>query len=925
MSLLSRFRGLWKRDQLERDIDDELRAHLEMRAEDSVRAGMSERDARDDAQRRFGSSTLLKEETRERDLFRWLETFAQDLRYGVRMLRRSPGFTAAVVLTLALGIGANTAIFTLIDAVMLKSLPVKDPQEVVVLQWVDPPVRDRLAPQWSRWMDGESWDENGRDVGTSFSYPAFEQIRAHNRVFSGIFAFADLGDHMNIVADGEPGLAHGQLASSGIFDTLEIRPVAGRLFIDSDDRTGAPPVCVISAGYWKRRFGGDPRIAGKHVTLAGVPFTIVGVTPQNFFGLQTGSVVDIWVPISTQPLVYPDLDRKVSLFTSPKHWWVLLMGRLKPGVSVAEATADLDVIFRPVAAVGLVPRNGTPPALPSVELAPGGGGLGELRRKFSRPLFVLMGLVGLVLLIACANVASLLVTRASSRRREIGVRLALGASRGRLIRQLLTESLLLAGLGGACGCVLAVWASAFLVTLSSAGRGVFTLTLNPDLRILAFTAAASFVTGILFGLIPASRATRLELTPALKQNAQEFHGAGLRFGLGKALVVAQVALSLVLLFGAGLFVRTLVNLRHLDIGFNQQNVLLFGLNPTKSGYKEAALNDFYSRVQQRLSALPGVTSATSSWHLLLEGGARGLTISVPGYVPKSGERMSLHVLPVGPGFFATMKIPLLRGRDFTERDHERAPKVVAVNESFAKKYFAGRDPLGQRIILAPDEEEYRSDAEIVGLTKDARYDSLRGATPPTIYQPVRQATDIPYLFFELRTAANPLALVPSVRAAVASIDASVPLFGIKTQSQQIDELLFQERLFAKLTSSFGFLALLLACVGLFGILSYAVARRTREIGIRMALGAQQADVLRMVMRETLLLVAVGIAFGVLASVAASRIASSVISDLLYGLKITDASTIIISGGLLILVALFAGFLPAHRASQVDPNIALRYE
>jgi predicted permease len=338
-----------------------------------------------------------------------------------------------------------------------------------------------------------------------------------------------------------------------------------------------------------------------------------------------------------------------------------------------------------------------------------------------------------------------------------------------------------------------------------------------------------------------------------------------------------------------------------------------------------ALNDFYARVQRRLVALPGVTSATASWHLLLEGGSRGLSISVPGYTPKSGERMGVHVLPVGPNFFATMKIPVLRGREFTERDHERAPNVVAVNESFANKYFAGRDPLGQRIILSPDEEDFRSDAEIVGLIKDAKYDSLRNASPPTVYQPVRQATDIPYLFFELRTAANPLTLVPSVRAAVASIDASVPLFGVKTQSQQIDELLFQERLFAKLTSSFGFLALLLACVGLFGILSYAIARRTREIGIRMALGAQQSDVLRMVMRETMQLVVVGIAFGAVASIAGARIASSLISDLLYGLKVTDVPTIVGAVILLLFVALLAGALPARRASRVDPLVALRYE
>ncbi|MGH9776167.1 MAG: ABC transporter permease [Candidatus Acidiferrales bacterium] len=777
--------------------------------------------------------------------------------------------------------------------------------------------------KWPR-IQTEPLPEKDREVAFSFPYPVFQQLRAQDEVFSGLFAFKELGNHMNVVADGEAGLAHGQMASGEIFTTLGLQPAVGRLFADSDDRVGSDPVCVVSYGYWKSRFGGAPSIAGKHISLAGVPFTIVGVTPQGFSGLETGSFVDIWVPLSTQPLVAPDIDRKVSLFTSADHWWVLMMGRLKPDVPEARAAAALNVIFKPMAAQGLTPESGQPLFIPSLEFGPRGQGFDEVSWHFSRPLFILMGLVGLVLLIACANVANLLLARASARQREIGVRLSLGASRGRLIRQLMTECLLLAGMGGALGYLLAYLGSSLLVAFISPASNPLTLDLTPDMRVFGFTAAACLMTGLLFGLAPAWRATRTDLAPALRQSTQSVGAAGLRLGLGKTLVVCQVALSLVLVFGAGLFVRTLLNLKHVNPGFDTENVLLFGLNPTKSGYKEAALNDFYARVQQRVSDVPGVVSATASWHLLLGGGARSEDVSVPGYTPGAGERKSVHVMPAGPNFFATIKIPLLRGRDFARSDTELAPKVAVVNEAFADLYFAGRDPMGQHFTLGADEDKV--DVEIVGLARDAKYDSLREAAPATVYQPLRQAHDIPYMYFEVRTAMNnPLALVPGVRSAVASVDRNVPLFGITTQTAQIDELLLKERLFAKLTGFFGLLALLLACVGLYGILSYAVARRTHEIGIRMALGAQQADVLRMVMRETVLLVVAGVAIGVPASLAAARFASSVISDLLYGLKATDGPTIAIAAALLIAVSTLAGFLPARRATRVDPIVALRYE
>jgi predicted permease len=774
------------------------------------------------------------------------------------------------------------------------------------------------------WMDGSSWDENGRDVGTPFSYPAFEQIRAQTQALTDIFAFSDLGDNVNVVADGDPGLVHAAMATGDVFATLGLQPVIGRFFADGDDRLGASPVCVISDGFWKRRFAADPRVVGKSITVAGVPFTIIGVAPPGFFGLQSGSDVQVWVPLAMQPLVEPELDRKVNMLAAADHWWVIMIGRLKPGVSVAQATPGLNVVFRPISEQGIRTEGDKPANIPCLQLVPAAQGLGRLRRSFSRPLFILMGLVGLVLLIACANVASLLLTRATVRQREICVRLSLGASRGRLIRQLFTESSLLAAMGGALGYLFANWGSHLLLLLISPANRPLSLNLNADIRVLGFTAAVCLLTAVLFGLVPARHAMRIDLTPALKQNTQTSSGFGLRLGLGKALVVTQVAVSLVLLFGAGLFVRTLLNLRRIDPGFDQTNVLVFGVNPTRAGYKESALNSYFSRVQQRLAALPGVISSTASYHMLLNDGRRGGQVWVEGFTPDGTRgQMNVAVNPTGPRFFATMKIPLLRGRDFSDRDMRNSIRVAVINETFAKRYFVGRDPLGQHVRFASDPPA--ATMEIVGVVRDTKYGSLREDMPPTLYHPYPQANDIPYMYFELRTAMNPMALVPSVREAVASVDRNVPLFTVTTVMEQSDELLMYERLFAKLTSFFGLLALLLACIGLYGILSYAVARRTPEIGIRMALGAQRADVLRMVLREVSLLVIAGVAIGVPASLAATRLASSIISELLYGLKGNDGVTIAAAVLVLIVVCLGAGFLPARRATRVDPVTALRYE
>jgi predicted permease len=597
------------------------------------------------------------------------------------------------------------------------------------------------------------------------------------------------------------------------------------------------------------------------------------------------------------------------------------MGRLKPSITEEQARANLDVIFRQSMIAG-IPRAkpDTAQVLPAIHVAASGRGLNGLRNQFSKPLFILMAVVGVVLLIACANIANLLLARATARQKEIGVRLSMGATRARLIRQLLKESLLLASLGGLAGLAFAYGGSSILVAMMQRGNYAIALDLHPDMSVLMFTAAACLLTGLLFGLAPAIRAARVDLAPTLKQSASNLGSGHQRMRLTRLLVVSQIAVSLVLLFGAGLFVRTLVNLQTQNVGFARDHLLLFGVAPREVGYKGVRYANLCREIQSRVAGLPGVKSATSSLHLLLSGSMRGNGITVPGYTPTPKENMSVQVLPVGTDFLSTMRITLLQGRDLTAHDDENAPKVGLINQTMARKYWAGRNPVGQHFKMG------KLDLEVVGVVQDAKYTSLRGETSPVVYHPYAQDMDsMPHMHFEARTAGDATALIPAVRQAVRSIDSSLPLFDVLTQTQQIDELLLQERLFARLTGFFGALALLLVCVGLYGIMSYAVARRTNEIGIRMALGAQRANILGMVLREVLLLVGIGVVLGVAGSFATARLAEATVSGLLFGLKINDATVIIFAAAVLVAVATLAGWVPARRASRVDPMVALRYE
>jgi predicted permease len=571
--------------------------------------------------------------------------------------------------------------------------------------------------------------------------------------------------------------------------------------------------------------------------------------------------------------------------------------------------------------------EGIPPApaenvrvLPAIQVVAGGRGLSSLRNQFSKPLFILMAVVGLVLLIACANIANLLLARAAARQKEIGVRLSMGATRARLIRQLMVESLLLAALGGLAGLAFAYWGSSILVAMMQRGNYPIVLDLRPDMSVLAFTATLCLLTGLLFGLAPAVRATRVDLAPALKQSAANLGSGHRRMRLTRSLVVSPIALSLVLLFGAGLFVRTLINLQMQNVGFARDNLLLFGIAPREAGYKGSRYANLCREIETRAAGLPGVKSATSSLHLLLSGSIRGNGITVPGYTPAPGESMTVQVLPVGNNFLSTMGLILLQGRDLTAHDDENAPGVGLINQTMAHKYWPGRNPVGQHFKMG------KLDLEVVGVVQDAKYSSLRREMAPVVYHPYLQDMDsMPHMHFEVRTAGDATALIPAIRQAVRSIDSRLPLFDVRTQTQQIDELLLQERLFARLTGFFGALALILVCVGLYGIMSYAVARRTNEIGIRMALGARRWNILGMVLHEVLLLVGIGVALGIAMSFAMARLAEAAVSGLLFGLKITDAAVFVIATVVLVAVATLAGWAPARRASRVDPMVALRYE
>jgi len=815
----------------------------------------------------------------------------QDLRYGVRMLLKHKGFTAVAVLSLALGIGANTAIFSLIDAVLLKMLPVEQPEQLYFIQNVGSRNPYPGAPP----------------------YPCFERFRDHNRSFTGMAAFSGVGQRLKI--DGQLEEASIQGVSGNFFSLLGINAVLGRTFGPADDAVpgkGGPDglVGVISYNYWTNRFARDPAVIGKVVQLGNDPVTIIGVTPPGFYGLTPGREFNVLVPMMTAG---------AEQLAAKETWWLDVVGRAKPGVTIEQARAELDTIFQSYMNETSVSAEARRENFNRIDLQSASRGLNALRRQFSQPLRALMAIVALVLLIACANVANLLLARATARRKEFAVRLALGASRFRLVRQVLTESLLLVTLGGLLGLVFARWGSAFLAGFFATGRGRLFIDLPLDYRVLLFTAGVALITGLIFGLAPAVAATRSEPNSALKDSAGTSTRARSRFG--KSLVVVQVALSLLLLVGAGLFVRTLHNLRTLDAGFRPEGVITMWINPPDGAYPGERLAAFWKDVLARVERLSGVRSATLTTLSPLDRADRGVAIQVAGFSPGSDRDRGIRLNQVSPGYFQTFGVAIGQGRGFSDADNETAPKVALFNEAAARFYFGDRSPIGAEVrfgLREPRSPPY----EIVGVVKDARNRNLREVDTRTIYLPVMQARDrLGRLTLALRTDGRPTELTSVIGNELRAIGPDIMLTNIATLNERIDQSLVQERLVATLSLFFGLLALLLASIGLYGVMSYDVARRTNEIGIRMALGANASRVVRLVLLETLGWVALGVALGLGAALATTRWLES----LLFGLKPHDPLTIGSAALVLLAVATVAGYLPARRASRVDPLVALRHE
>jgi predicted permease len=822
---------------------------------------------------------------------RWEDEMIRDLRFGVRMLLKHKGFTLVAVLSLALGIGANTAIFSLIDAVLLKMLPVERPEQLYFIQNVGQRRTDGGAPP----------------------YPCFELFRDQNQSFIGVAAFSGGGQRIRIDSQFEE--VSSQIVSGNFFSLLGINALLGRTFGPADDAVpgrGGPDglLAVISYNYWTNRFGRDPAVIGKAVQLGADPVTIIGVTPPGFYGLVPGREFNLWLPM---------MNAGVDLLGAREGWWFNAVGRVKPGVPLERARAELDTIFQSYMDGTSMNAEARREVFNRIELRPASRGLNELRQQFSQPLRALMAIVALVLLIACANVANLLLARATARRKEFALRLALGANRFRLVRQVLTESLLLVSLGGLLGFLFARWGSAFLVNFVATGRGRVFINLPLDYRVLLFTAGVALLTGLIFGLVPALQATRIEPNSALKDSAGTSTRARTRFG--KSLVVAQVALSLLLLVGAGLFVRTLHNLKTLDAGFRTEGVLTMWINPPGGAYPGERLAGLWKDVLARTERLPGVRSATLTTLSPLGSRDRGVRVEISGFTAGSDRDRGIRLNQVSPGYFQTFGVSMAQGRSFSDADHETAPKVALLNEEAVRFYFGDRNPLGAHVRFG-QREGLSAPYEIVGVVKDGRNRNLREADTRTIYLPITQARDrLERLTLAVRAEGKPAELTGAIRNELRAIGPEIMLTNIATLNEQVDQSLMQERLVATLSLFFGLLALLLASIGLYGVMSYDVARRTQEIGIRMALGANANRVVRLVLRETLGWVVLGVALGLGAALATT----SWVESMLFRLKPRDPLTIGVAALVLLVVAAIAGYLPARRAARVDPLVALRHE
>jgi macrolide transport system ATP-binding/permease protein len=925
-----KLKWLAQRDRKEEELREELQFHLDEEAEQQ---GLPGEQARYAARRELGNIALLREDTRSAWEWTIVEQFAQDLRYAVRTMLRSPAFAILAALSLALGIGANTAIYSFMDALLMRSLPVADPESLVVLNWhvlakhnTDDFVVHNVSGQIRE-------DQRTGLTSGIFPYPALERLRKPGDVLSVVFAYRQ-ARKLNVLALGQAEVTSGEYVSGDYFRGLDLVPAEGRLIAGDDDLPGAPGTVVLSYGFAQRRFGDAARAVGQAVLINNTPFTAIGVAPPEFFGVDPANAPDVYLPLHADLLLDPRRGPEAdpgTRYLDEHYYWTEMMGRLRPGVTIAQAQAALAPVFH-----GWVATTATNEKerknLPELLLREGAGGLDNLRRQYSQPLYILLLMVGLLLAIACANIANLLLARATARRREMAVRLSMGAGRWRIVRQLLAESLLLATVGGAAGILFAIWGIRFLTLMLAQGNERFPLHAELNWRVLAAAFALTLITGVLFGLAPALQATRVDAMPVLKESRTGGPASrAQRFSLSWVLVVSQMAISVVLLVGAGLFVRTLSNLQSVEMGFQKQNLLLFKLNAHQAGHRDAEILAFYEDLEKRFAAIPGVHSAAIANSPLIGDGAWGWPVVPVGKKPPEnapnghGRGMgddATRVLAAGPGFFTTLKIPLLAGRELDDRDRLRATPVAIVNEAWVKLNLDGRNPVGQRVV-SYGQDGKPQEMEIVGLVKNARYDELTGAFPPVVYLPLYQssAVTVAEVTFFLRTEGDPVGYARPVREIVRQADARIPVTSLSSQVAQIEQEMTAQMLFARLCTAFAMLALAIACVGLYGTVSYNIARRTGEIGIRMALGAQRTRVVGMVLRQVLVLTGVGLLIGVPAAFGMLKMAES----FLYGTKPNDPLAITVAVVILLAAAILAGYAPARRASRIDPVVALRHE
>ncbi len=896
---------LWRKKRRLDYFNAEIEGHLQIEIDRLRDQGLSEEVARVAACRAFGNRSRIEEWFYESGRLLWWDRLVQNTRFGMRMLARSPGSTVVAVATLALGIGANTAIFSLLNAVLLRSLPVHNPHQLVLFG----------RGRWRGSIDSlpnRSWQ--------LFSYAFFKEFRRENRAFSDVAAIDSIliTTHGRVAGGSRLEKLNAELVSGSYFNTLSVNPVVGRVLNEEDDRTpGAHPVAVASYSWWQQRLAGNPAAVGSTVTIGSTVYNVVGVAAPQFSGVVVGQSPDLWIPLAMEKQVSPGWNGlEKNLFQS-----LYIIARLRPGVSLDSAGANTNLLFKQIL------RQYAGPAPSSkqlddirhalIELTPAATGLSQIRIQFSTPLKILMAVVAVLLLIACANLANLLLARAATRQREMAVRMSLGAERSRLIGQLLVESALLGLAGAVLGILLASIAGHVLLLMVSTGDQPLPIHIAPDARVLVFTLAVTMVTVLLFGTAPAFRATRVDPAPALKEG-RTVAGSPERNRLARGLIVAQVALSLVLLVGAGLFLRSLANLMNLPAGFDKQNVLLIGVDPSSAGYQEdARLDIMMRRVEDRVVSIPGVQAAAFAFSVF-DGGGWTDRVTVPGRPATEGDLEVFHNI-VGPQYLSVMRMPVILGRGLTPRDDRLSRKVAVINETMARAYFPNMSPLGRTFNVGANIPEWQN-IEVVGVAQDAKYMELEEKRTAAAFYPHAQHEGFLNRLV-VRYTANPVWLVPRIKRVFADIDPNLPVGDVSTLSKLVNDSVLDQRLVAELSTLFGLLAAFLASIGIYGVMSYGVARRTNELGVRMALGAERHDVLWMILREILGLVVIGVVAGLTLAFAANRLVLS----MLFGLKPLDPLAIGLATVTMTGVALFAGYLPARRATRVDPMVALRYE